>query len=331
MLKGVIEDHIKILTGSATAEEKERFYGLLNSNPELREEYSRLLKLWDLSKIGSINVSETRKRELFKEFCTRTLSSEKSRSLQFFVVLSRYAAIILLAIATGYMIRMATAHPVETPLHAAFHSSNGSISSATLSDGSYIWLNANSRISFDQTRNNILAQLDGEAYFNVPHNPEREFIIDIGRIKVRDLGTEFNISSYPDRDVSKVTLLEGDLDITDNKGNVIRNLDTGETFNFNRKSGKYSVQRIDPGLVTGWMEGKFVFIDRTLTEICEELEKWYGITIIIENKDIGKVRYTSVMKRTTTVKSVLEMLKITTKIKYTIEEKKEGKDIIRLQ
>jgi transmembrane sensor len=331
MLKGVVEDHVKILTGSATSEEKERFYGLLNSNPELREEYSRLLKLWDLSKIGSIKVSENRKRELFKEFCTRTRSSEKSRSLQFFVVLLRYAAIVLLALVTGYMIRMSTAGSIEIPFHAVFHSSNGSISSATLSDGSYIWLNANSRISFDQTKRNILAQLDGEAYFNVPHNPEREFIIDIGRIRVRDLGTEFNISSYPDRNVCKITLLDGDLDITDNEGNVIRNLDTGETFNFNRKSGKYSVHRIDPGLVTGWMEGKFVFIDRTLAEICEELEKWYGITIIIENKDIGEVKYTSVMKRTTTVKSVLEMLKITTKIKYTIEEKKEGKDIIRLQ
>lgn len=325
------EDQLKILTGTATAGEKERFYGMLNSNPELREEYFRLLKLWDLSKIGSIKVFETRKRELFKEFWTKTRFSGKSSSLQFAAPLLRYAAIILLAMATGYLIRMSTARPIEIPFHAVFQSSTGSISSATLSDGSYIWLNANSRISVDQTSGNILAQLDGEAYFNVPHNPEREFIIDIGRLRVRDLGTEFNISSYLGRDVCKVTLLDGDLDITDYEGNVIRNLDTGETFNFNRKSGKYSVQRIDPGLVTGWMEGKFVFIDRTLAEICEELEKWYGITIIIENKDIGEVRYTSVMKRTTTVKSVLEMLKITTKIKYTIEEKKEGKDIIRLQ
>lgn len=331
MLKGVVEDQIKILTGSASSEEKERFYAMLNSNPELRKEYFRLLKLWDLSKIGSIKVSETRKRELFKEFCTRTRSSDKSQSLQFFAVLVRYAAIVLLALVTGYLIRMGTARTIETPFHASFQSSAGSISSATLSDGSYIWLNANSQISVDQTKRNILAQLDGEAYFNVPHNPEREFIIDIGRIRIRDMGTEFNISTYPDRDVSKITLLEGDLDITDNEGNVIRNLDTGETFVFNRKSSTYMVERIDPGLITGWMEGKFVFIDRTLAEICEELEKWYGITIIIENKDMGGVKYTSVMKRTTTVKSVLEMLKITTKIKYTIEEKKEGKDIIRLQ
>jgi transmembrane sensor len=325
------DDYIKILTGTATAEEKKSFYGRLDSDPALRDEYAGLLKLWDLSGISSLKVPENRKREMFSRFWSATRKKERSRVMKLMTPLIRYAAIILIALLAGYLIRYVTSRPAEIPFYAEFHSSAGSISSATLSDGSYIWLNANTRLSVELTQNNVLAKLEGEAYFNVPHNPEREFIIDIGRIRVHDLGTEFNISSYTDRDVCKVTLLDGDLDITDIAGNVIRNLDVGETFNFSRKASTYSVEKIDPGLVTGWMEGKFVFIDRTLAEICEELEKWYGITIVIEKESMRDVRYTSVMKRTTTVKSVLEMLKVTTKIKYTIEEKKEGKDIIRLQ
>ena len=325
------DDYIKILTGTATAEEMKSFYDRLDGDPALREEYAGLLKLWDLSGISSLKVPENRKREMFSRFWSKTRTQERSRILKLTTPLLRYAAIILMALLAGYLIRYVTSRPAEIPFYAEFQSSAGSISSATLSDGSYIWLNANTRLSVEQTPKNILAKLEGEAYFNVPHNPEREFIIDIGRIRVRDLGTEFNISSYPDDDGSKVTLLQGDIDITDSAGKVIRNLETGETFHFNRDANTYSVQRIDPELITGWMEGKFVFIDRTLAEICEELEKWYGITIIIEKPGMRDVRYTSVMKRTTTVKSVLEMLKVTTKIKYTIEEKKEGKDIIRLQ
>lgn len=324
-------DYIKILSGLASEEEQKQFYTLLENDPEVNEEYSELLKLWNLSRLDTIKISDTRKKELFKDFWHKANHRTRPHVIRKLFPVLRYAALIILAMAAGYLVSTLQTHRTEEPFSTEFASSSGSISSTTLEDGSYIWLNANTRLSVEQERKSIYAKLEGEAYFNVPHNPDREFIVEMGLIRVLDLGTEFNISAYPDQHISKVTLLEGDLDIIDLNGRLIRNLNPGETFSFDKTNNTYSVQKIDLSLITGWMDGKFVFIDRTLAEICEELEKWYGITIIIENQSMRDVKYTSVMKRTTTVKSVLEMMELTTRITYTIEEKKEGKDVIRLK
>ncbi|MBC8004722.1 MAG: DUF4974 domain-containing protein, partial [Verrucomicrobia bacterium] len=84
----------------------------------------------------------------------------------------------------------------------------------------------------------------------------------------------------------------------------------------------------DPSVVIAWKDGKFVFIDQPLAEICKELENWYDIEIQIEDQKLAETRYTSVVKRTTTVEMVLKILAVTDQIKYEIINKKEGKDII---
>ena len=89
-----------------------------------------------------------------------------------------------------------------------------------------------------------------------------------------------------------------------------------------------AVSQQDPSISTAWKDGKFVFINKSLTDICLELENWYNVEIIISNKTLASTRYTSVIKRTTTVKMVLKMLALTDQIKYKIDERKEVRDIV---
>jgi ferric-dicitrate binding protein FerR (iron transport regulator) len=89
-----------------------------------------------------------------------------------------------------------------------------------------------------------------------------------------------------------------------------------------------AVSQQDPSIATAWKDGKFVFMNETLSDICLELENWYNVEIIISNKSLAKARYTSVIKRTTTVKMVLKMLALTDKINYKIDERKEVRDIV---
>ena len=89
-----------------------------------------------------------------------------------------------------------------------------------------------------------------------------------------------------------------------------------------------TVSRRDPSIATAWKDGKFVFIDKSLAEICRELENWYNVEIIIRDKSLANTKYTSVIKRTTTVNMVLKMLSLTDKINYKITDRKEAHDIV---
>ena len=97
---------------------------------------------------------------------------------------------------------------------------------------------------------------------------------------------------------------------------------------FDKQTNHMNVTKQDPSIAAAWKDGKFVFIHKSLAEICRELEAWYNVRIEINNKSLANTRYTSVIKRTTTVKLVLEMLSLTDKIHYKITDRKEGKDLV---
>ena len=102
----------------------------------------------------------------------------------------------------------------------------------------------------------------------------------------------------------------------------------GEHMQFEKETNQISVSQEDPSLAIAWKDGKFVFIDKSLAEICKELENWYNVEIIIGNQTLANTKYTSVIKRTTTVNMVMKMLSLTDKINFKINERKEGRDIV---
>jgi ferric-dicitrate binding protein FerR (iron transport regulator) len=105
----------------------------------------------------------------------------------------------------------------------------------------------------------------------------------------------------------------------------------GEHATYDKTSNNISVNKLDASVVTAWKDGRFVFIDQPLSEICKELERWYNIEIQIQDQKLADTRYTCVVKRSTTVEMVLSILSITDQIHYEITNKKEGKDIIKIR
>jgi ferric-dicitrate binding protein FerR (iron transport regulator) len=159
-------------------------------------------------------------------------------------------------------------------------------------------------------------------------DPKRDFVVDLGVFKVRDIGTKFDIRAYHDEQVIYAALSDGQIDFIKNENVPVLSLKPGEYMQFNKQSNHLVVSKQDPSIATAWKDGKFVFIHKTLGEICRELETWYNVQIIIQNKALENTRYTSVIKRTTTVKLVLKMLSLTDKINYKITDRKEAKDIV---
>ena len=166
------------------------------------------------------------------------------------------------------------------------------------------------------------AQMHGEAYFDLVPSHKRKFSVDMGTFKVKDIGTKFNIRSYGDEAGVYTSLVEGKIEFLSMSDQSLLIMKTGEYMTFDKQSKKMMVSAQDPTIACAWKDGKFVFIDKTLKEICHDLENWYNVKIVIENKALADTRYTSVIKRTTTIKLVLQMLALTDKINYKITDKR---------
>ena len=316
---------IKILQNQATEEEKNMFFSKCEADQEFRDEFIRLKNLWTLS----VGEKHNDKMQQFKQFWAKVDHMKQQKAKKLFLRIGKYAASIMLVIGLSYLINPNLKGSGDGDLIQTFTSEAGSVSSIELKDGSRIWLSSGSELRFtEKTKKRVVASLSGEAYFEIEHNDKREFIVNVDKLRIYDLGTKFNIKAYKQDHEINATLIEGIIDIQNTKGNRLLKMKPNEHFSFNKSNNKYHLENIDPTLVTAWKDGKFVFIDKTLRQVCDELERWYDVDIIINNRSIESEKYTSVLKRTTTIKQMLEMLKYATGIKYKITINKNGADVI---
>ena len=155
----------------------------------------------------------------------------------------------------------------------------GSEYSLTLADGTQVWLNAASRLRFftsDRSRERRV-WLEGEAYFEVAHDARRPFIVESGGQSIRVLGTRFNINSYEGDRAIYTTLVEGSVAIAPLAGGGEVTLEPGQQAEYSRRNGgAIAVKAVDTSLATAWMSGTFIFEHASVTEIMENLSRWYS-------------------------------------------------------
>lgn len=314
-----------ILNGEATEKEKNDFFLHCEANPEVKDEYIKLKNLWALAD----NEEMLNKKQSFENFWVKTKGSNSKRLSRILLETVKYAAILIIAVGITFFIN--PGKNGNNDFVQTFKSEKGSVSSIELSDGSKIWLNSGSTLNFtEKNEKRIVAKLSGEAYFEIVHDDNREFLIDAGNIKIRDIGTKFNVKAYDEDERLTATLIEGKIDIQNSNGKSLLELAPNDHFSYAKSTREYSLEKIDPSVVGGWKDGKFVFINRNLREICDELEKWYDVEIVINNQSVESAKFTSVLRRTTTIKQMMEMLKITASINYEIKTNKNGLDIIAI-
>ena len=319
----------KIINNTASETEKLEFFQLLETNPEKRDEFYRFKNLYVVSSLNPDNYSKLSDKN-FNKFWSQ-VNSSKTLTIGSWM---RYAAIVVVASSLGFLANSLTKKEktVISENHIEYSSEKGSVSSVKLDDGSVIWLSSGTKLALDKnTDGKTVARLNGEAYFDLVPNPKRNFIVDLGKFQVHDIGTTFNIRAYESENKISTSLISGQIDFVQESGSSMLTVKPGEYVEYDKNSNNIEVTEHDPSEITAWKEGKFVFIDESLGDICKELERWYNIEISIEDQNLSEIKYNSVVKRSTTVEMVLKYLAVTDQIKYEITNKKEGKDIIKIR
>lgn len=185
----------------------------------------------------------------------------------------------------------------------------------TLSDGTHIWLNAGSSLTFpvsfpDHER---VVTLKGEGYFKVSHNPSKPFIVNTGDAKIQVLGTEFNVNAYQNNANIKVTLLKGSVKL--NTKTATRDLKPGQQASI--QDGISISNNVNLDEVMAWKNNRFIFNDSGIEEIMKQLENWYNIKVEYIGKPTNEVFMGSI-SRNVNLSQILALLSETQAVHFEI-------------
>ncbi len=191
----------------------------------------------------------------------------------------------------------------------------------TLADGTKVWLNAQSKLRypawFDGDTRQV--ELSGEAYFDVAHNASKPFLVNAKNIKLRVLGTEFNVKAYEDEKDVAATLVNGKVNVQLKDSRKNRSLKPGEQVLVSENN--LTVNEVDPYYYTAWRDGVFVFKEEAIQDIFKRLERWYDFDVFFYNETIKNYSFTGNIERTEEITDVLMLLERTNRIKFKIKGK----------
>ncbi|MCX6226242.1 MAG: FecR domain-containing protein [Bacteroidia bacterium] len=193
----------------------------------------------------------------------------------------------------------------------------GKRSQVTLPDGSHIWLNSGSQLSYppEFSGNSREVYLSGEAFFDITPDPQKPFFVITKDIKIRVLGTRFNVFAYIEEQSTQTVLLEGKVTIGKNaflaKTEV---MEPGERVVYHKKNEEFIKDKVDVNYYTSWLYGYLIFENEPTPEVFKKLERYYNQTIILEN-GLDNISFSGKLDLKEDIKDVLESITYTSSVK----------------
>jgi transmembrane sensor len=158
---------------------------------------------------------------------------------------------------------------------------NGQMVSITLGDGTKVWINGGSKLTYPENFRGELREitLEGEAFLDVAHDVQRPFIVHTGKIKTQVMGTSFNVKAYAEDDFVKVDVVTGKVGVVAPVGKAVF-LTPAEEVVINKKDHwAIKTQKVDLNLLTGWKDGELVFKNMPLPEVLTTLQRRFNIEL----------------------------------------------------
>lgn len=224
----------------------------------------------------------------------------------------RYAAVIAMPIIIGFAVwRYASNYYYSQTAMTECYASNGDIKDLTLSDGTHVKLNSGSTLvypkSFGRKERNVI--LYGEAFFSVAKDKSHPFIVHNGDMRIKVLGTKFNVKAYPDADNVTTTLVEGRVQLYSEcvRGNSVVMTPNMEAV-YNRRTGRISLSDVDAKENCVWTSGDLNFYDSDLASIIYLMERHYDVKFIVSPGVNLNIKYSMNFKSYEKLDKVLHIL-----------------------
>jgi ferric-dicitrate binding protein FerR (iron transport regulator) len=229
----------------------------------------------------------------------------------------------------------------------------GSKSKVELPDGTQVWLNADSKLTYGQnfSGNTREVTLTGEAYFDVAHATSAEtgqripFIIHANSIDIKVLGTAFNVRSYPGEKTTETALIRGSVEVTlhnspdkkiilkpdeklivrNEEATIISNTVANDSASGAPNEPMMTLSKIRPckqdtstHYETMWVKNKLAFENEPFDRMLPEIERWYNVTILLKNESLNSLHFTGVFENKS-LAEVMEALSYSRGFRYEIK------------
>ena len=194
-----------------------------------------------------------------------------------------------------------------------------------LSDGTWVYLNAESVITYPQkfVGEKREVTLEGEAYFQVTASKEHPFIVKTKDMDVLVTGTEFNVKAYPDESNVQTTLLRGKVAVfagIDKKEKI--EIKPNQQAEWSRENVKLQVREVDPDLFVAWKNGHFIFRQDRLENIMKTLARWYDMEVVYLDESIKNMAFAGKLDRSEDITPILNVLRATDKLTVEVNGKR---------
>lgn len=285
----------KYIRGEATQEERNQVVEWMDADEEHVREVMALRKLHDVLLMNQVEEVIDRVEKPMRHYVSwRKLFGE----------VSKVAALLLLVLGIQFLMKKEETGSQNLYVPA------GQRAELTLPDGSKVWLNSRTRLTypltFAETRE---VELDGEAYFTVARNEGRNFVVKTQGMEVRVLGTEFNVKAYAGIGEMQVDLLKGSVELGGNAlGGTSCRMLPQERIRI--AGGKLEKSRIDDYDYFKWTEGLICFHQEPVSSIIKKLELYYNVRIVVDKKDFLNELYSGKFRTEDGVEQVLRILQL---------------------
>jgi transmembrane sensor len=353
----------KKLSGETSVVELKELEDMLRQHPDMHYSMQTVADLWHHNQhpqddaYAAFERHAGRMKELGMDYDKEEIVIEeypeeprRKRSSRY-LIMALSIAVVAVAGFYGYQLMFPKAiAPAKTVADKSEVSTRyGSKTKLVLPDGTQVWLNAGSKLTYDKMYGNSIREvaLSGEAFFDVVKNPARPFVIHTEKIDIKVLGTAFNVKSYPGEKNTETSLIRGSIEVTihnrlsgkiilkPNEKLVIANEEEPETKTVSHKPTAKAVLQQEPFVAishltyqptdstiveTSWMENKLIFRSQSFEELAMRLQRWYDVSIVIAGEGIKKKKFTGVFENET-IDQALTALQFTVPFKYSINKK----------
>jgi len=359
----------KSFSGEASEDELQELDNLLRQYPSVNYSKEILHDFWTVSPDHDRQDAENKYRKLVQQIKNIGIDEGKFTEDEHFINadeqvittngrkkkkwLIAAAASFLIISLTGLLFVYSNKQKLNTDIpepHAQnkINTKSGSKTNLVLPDGTKVWLNASSQLTYEKSYGNSVREvtLSGEAYFDVVKNKEKPFIIHTAKMDVKVLGTAFNVKCYPGEKTTETSLVRGSIEVTlkdrlekimmkPNEKLVINQDDVPEKnsdASLNRKSIPSKVKAEKPIITlthltllpkdntiieTAWVQNRLVFSSETFEEVALKMERWYNVKINIKNESLKQEPLTGNFEKET-ISEALSALQFSTKFHYNI-------------
>ena len=309
----------RFLNKETSEQENNEIFHWVSASEENRDEFRKSHQVFYLSKLKQFQ-SEIDIDIAWNMLNSRLSGKNSNPKTVYMDIFRKVAVSVLIVLAIGFGSLWTSDHFFNEGKSATiqFEAPKGEKSKIVLADGSMVWLNSQTILKYDAL-NPRKVTIQGEAYFDVEKDHSHPFeVITASGLKVKVTGTRFNLRSFGGEHYVETTLEEGEVILIGANSEQMAVLKPGQQAKYDIRSNQMLVQNVSTEIYSLWKNNELRFADISFAELVPRIERWYGVTIKLDQQIIsGRDRFTMIIK-TESLRELLDMMKLTSKFDYEI-------------